>query len=108
MSKLLPKLALAACLLAPGLVFAEEGGAAAGAVAGGAAGAAVGGPVGAAAGAGVGAVVGGAASGPEHHDVVVERPAETTGTVVEPCSSKTVKEKNSMGESRTTSSTNCP
>jgi uncharacterized protein YcfJ len=107
MSQILPRLIVAADLLSPGLALAEEGGAAAGAVAGGTAGAVVGGPVGAAVGAGAGALVGGAASGPEHHDVVVEHPAETTGTVVEPCSSRTVQSQNAMGDTKTKTTTNC-
>jgi uncharacterized protein YcfJ len=108
MSQILPRLFFAGALLVPGLALAEDGGAAAGAVAGGTAGAVVGGPVGAAVGAGAGAIVGGAASGPEHHDVVVEHPAETTGTVVEPCSSRTVQKQNSLGDTKTKTTTNCP
>jgi uncharacterized protein YcfJ len=110
MSNLLPRFALAAALLIPGIALADDGGATAGAVTGGVAGAVVGGPVGAAVGAGAGAVVGGAVSGPNREKVIVERPAETTGTVVEtsPCRSKTVQEQSSSGASRTTTSTNCP
>jgi uncharacterized protein YcfJ len=107
MSRILSTMALAACLAIPGLAYAEDGGAAAGAVTGGVAGAVVGGPVGAAVGAGAGAVVGGAVSGPEKR-VIVEEPSVTTGTVVEPCREKTVKQQNSLGESRTTTTSNCP
>lgn len=107
MSRILSTIALAACLTFPGIAFAEEGGATAGAVTGGVAGAVVGGPIGAVVGAGAGAVVGGAVSGPEKR-VIVERPADATGTVVEPCRSKTVTEENSLGQSRTTTTSNCP
>lgn len=108
MSTLLPRFALAAALLVPGLALADDGGATAGAVTGGVAGAVVGGPVGAAVGAGAGAVVGGAVSGPNKERVIVEQPAHTGTVVTEPCSSRTVQEQSSTGASRTTTSTNCP
>jgi len=104
----LQKLAVIAALsLLPTLSLAEEGGAAAGAIGGGAAGAAVGGPIGAAVGAGAGAVIGGAASG-NSRDVTVEHRTETTGTIESECSSKTVHKENSVGESKTKTTTNCP
>ena len=98
--------ASAASLALPGVAYADDSGATAGAVTGGVAGAVVGGPVGAAVGAGAGAVAGGASTGPNERNVVIEK--ERTGTVVSPCQSRTVTQQNSVGDTRSSTTTNCP
>lgn len=100
-------LVLAAALAgAPGIAFAETGGAAAGAAAGGAAGAVVGGPVGAAVGAGIGGAAGNAASGPDRNSVTIqEREVGTTGSVG--CETVTQQRTDMTGDTVTKQRTDC-
>lgn len=87
--------------------FADGQGAVTGAAGGAVTGAIVGGPVGAAVGAGAGAVVGGAVSGPDKV-VVQPEPHVVAPAPVEPCAQTTVRESDGMGNSRTTTTNNCP
>jgi hypothetical protein len=101
-------MSLAAVTGTAGIASANEGGVAAGATTGAVAGAVVGGPVGAVVGAGVGAVAGGVASdaaNPPPRAVVVQPAPTVTGSV--PCTSKTVRTENSLGESRTVTTESC-
>lgn len=105
MRRTLLALSTAAALAAlPGLAYADGHGAITGAAGGAVAGAVVGGPVGAAVGGVAGAAIGGASTGPDHTTVVHEE----APVAVEPCSQTTVQRSDDMGNSSTTTRTNCP
>jgi hypothetical protein len=94
--------ALALAFASPAICFADDQGAITGAAGGAVAGAVIGGPVGAVVGGVAGATVGGAATGP-NRTVVVEPPPGPA-----PCASRTTHVTNNMGDSKTTTVTNCP